>query len=82
MELFFYTTDGCHLCEQAEHLLVNTPLPAPVPVTVVDIAESPELVERYGIRMPVLQRSDSGEELGWPFTADELQAFLTKRPPC
>ncbi|WP_417565535.1 glutaredoxin family protein [Marinobacter sp.] len=76
MELLFYTTAQCHLCELAEALLVNTSMPKPIPVDVVDIAQSEELVERYGTRIPVLRRNDTGVELDWPFTRDELLTFL------
>ena len=31
MELLFYTTAQCHLCELAEALLVSTPMPEPIP---------------------------------------------------
>lgn len=76
MELTFYTTSQCHLCEVAEALLVNTPMPAPIPVDAVDIAQSRQLVERYGTRIPVLRRDDTGAELDWPFTSDQLLNFL------
>lgn len=76
MELLFYTTSQCHLCELAEALLVSTPMPTPIPVDVVDIAHSKELVERFGTRIPVLQRSDTEQELDWPFTRDQLLTFL------
>ncbi|MFN2360826.1 MAG: glutaredoxin family protein [Marinobacter sp.] len=76
MELIFYTTSQCQLCELAEALLVNTPMPAPIPVDAVDIAQSEQLVERYGTRIPVLHRNDTGEELDWPFTRDQLLNFL------
>ncbi|RBW51390.1 glutaredoxin family protein [Marinobacter sp. F3R11] len=76
MDLLFYTTSQCHLCELAEALLVNTPMPAPVPVDVVDIAQSEELVQRYGTRIPVLRRGDTGQELDWPFNQDQLLTFL------
>lgn len=76
MELLFYTTTQCHLCELAEALLVNAPMPAPIPVDVVDIAQSEQLVERYGTRIPVLRRNDTGAELDWPFTRDQLLTFL------
>ena len=51
-------------------------MPAPIPVDVVDIAQSEELVERFGTRIPVLRRSDTGQELDWPFTRDQLLTFL------
>jgi hypothetical protein len=76
MELLFYTTSQCHLCELAEALLANTPMPAPIPVDAVDIAQSEELVARYGTRIPVLRRNDTGAELDWPFTRDQLLTFL------
>lgn len=76
MELIFYTTSQCQLCELAEALLVNTPMPAPIPVDAVDIAQSEQLVERYGTRIPVLRRNDTDEELDWPFTRDQLLNFL------
>ncbi|OEY65025.1 glutaredoxin family protein [Marinobacter sp. X15-166B] len=76
MELIFYTTAQCHLCELAEALLVHTPMPEPVPVEVVDIAQSEALVARYGTRIPVLRRNDTGAELDWPFDAAALHAFL------
>jgi hypothetical protein len=76
MELLFYTTSQCHLCELAEALLVKTPMPEPIPVDVVDIAQSEDLVERYGTRIPVLKRNDTGAELDWPFTRDDLLTFL------
>ena len=76
MELLFYTTAQCHLCELAEALLVSTPMPEPIPVDVVDIAQTEALVERYGTRIPVLRRNDTGAELDWPFTRDQLLTFL------
>ncbi|MBK1888321.1 MULTISPECIES: glutaredoxin family protein [unclassified Marinobacter] len=76
MELLFYTTSQCHLCDLAEALLISTPMPVPIPVDVVDIAQSEELVERYGTRIPVLRRKDTGRELNWPFTREQLLTFL------
>jgi len=76
MELLFYTTSQCHLCDLAEALLISTPMPVPIPVDVVDIAQSEELVERYGTRIPVLRRKDTGRELNWPFNREQLLTFL------
>ncbi|WP_148863245.1 glutaredoxin family protein [Marinobacter fonticola] len=79
MQLLFYTTEHCHLCELAEALLVQAPINTPIPVDVVDIAHSETLVARYGTRIPVLRREDNGQELDWPFTQDELLAFLDRK---
>lgn len=74
--LIFYTTAGCHLCEQAEQLLLYATAAKPLVRQTIDIAEHEDLVLRYGVRIPVLQRTDTGEELGWPFNAAELVSFL------
>jgi len=44
---------------------------------VQDIADDPVLVERYGIRIPVLRRTDDSSELGWPFDFEQLRVFLS-----
>jgi len=31
----------------------------------------------YGARVPVLRREDTRAELGWPFVAAQVRAFLT-----
>ena len=75
--LTFYTTPGCHLCEQAEELL-RTLQESGLPLhwESVDIAVDDALYARYGWSIPVLQRSD-GEELGWPFDSEAARAFVT-----
>ena len=71
-----YGTSACHLCELAESLLLSRAEEGKCPQFVkVDIAESDELFERYGVRIPVLRNPD-GSELNWPFTAQELRLFL------
>ena len=59
-----------HLCEQAEDIVDYVG----VPFEVVDITSDVELVRLYGIRIPVLKRSD-GAELGWPFDAPDVERF-------
>ncbi|MDX1634838.1 MAG: glutaredoxin family protein [Marinobacter sp.] len=76
MELQFFTTSHCQLCDLAENLLIHTPLPEPIPVDAIDIAQSEALVARYGTRIPVLRRTDTGAELDWPFDQAQLLAFL------
>ncbi len=72
MKLILYGTTFCHLCEQAESVLQKSEVNAEH----VDIAEDDDLLERYGTRIPVLRREDSGEELGWPFDESTLRLFL------
>ena len=75
-ELNFYTTSGCHLCEYAAEMLDHLQQHAAVKVNEVDIATDEKLVERYGIRIPVVCRAADGEELGWPFSYEELTKLL------
>lgn len=71
-----YGTSACHLCEQAERIVAAELARAcGVRVSVEDIADSDELVARYGVRIPVL-RDPAGRELDWPFSAVEVRRFL------
>lgn len=45
-------------------------------VEVVEIHDSPEWVERYGVRIPVIRHLATEKELGWPFSLEQLQDFL------
>ncbi|WP_196140445.1 glutaredoxin family protein [Aliikangiella sp. G2MR2-5] len=76
-----FTTAGCHLCEQAEAMfeyLVKNDKDVSSRLTMlpVEIAGDEALVERYGVRIPVLAKSD--QELGWPFELEELKDWLLK----
>jgi len=73
-ELIYYANPGCHLCEQAEDIMRGRLAGWKLKKVVIegDLA----LVYRYGTRIPVLKRSDTGAELGWPFDAGQLETFL------
>lgn len=75
--LILYGTEACHLCEQAEELLVGArhALGGAWTYEKVDISESDALFERYGWLIPVLA-SPEGEELRWPFDPPALAEFL------
>jgi hypothetical protein len=75
-ELFLYGTSACHLCEQAEALLGPLLPSAGLALKPVDISDDEDLLERYGLRIPVAAgQMPNGEwlELGWPF--DQTQAW-------
>jgi hypothetical protein len=84
--LRLYTTAGCHLCEQAEQLLPpvlayfsNTQHKAcglEVEWERVEISDSHELFERYGMHIPVIGVADSDDELAWPFDQAQVFQFL------
>ena len=71
MQIRLYGTQGCHLCEEAKEILQR----AGVDATYIDIVDDDELFARYGMRIPVIMRTD-GTELGWPFDIFALVRFL------
>lgn len=75
--LYLYTTLGCHLCEQCKVILWPALERANLQLQEVEIADDDLLVERYGVRIPVVQLQGASEDLGWPFTENDLQQYLT-----
>jgi glutaredoxin len=76
MRATLYTTSGCHLCEIALEYLNAIG----VTVDAVEIADDTDLMERYGVTIPVVARTD-GTELNWPFDIDALRHFLCNDTP-
>jgi len=76
MHLLFYTTAGCHLCEEAKALLDVLKSQHPVTYEAIDISSSEALVDIYGIRIPVVENPETETELGWPFGYDELLSLI------
>ena len=75
--LVLFTTAGCHLCDDAEAILRYCRSFYPqVQWRTVDIAEDAALVERYGLRIPVISIADSAAELNWPFDPGQLMTFI------
>ena len=80
--LILYTTSGCHLCEEAEALLV--PVLAyiekekgqSIHLRAQEISESEALVDVYGLRIPVIQLEGSTQDLGWPFEQAQAYEFI------
>ncbi|MDP2560352.1 glutaredoxin family protein [Psychrobium sp. 1_MG-2023] len=69
--IILYSTDGCHLCEDAQALLDQVA----VSYQVTDIIDDETLVARYGTTIPVVADSQ-GNELNWPFSLEQLRSFL------
>ena len=84
MQLLLMTTAGCHLCEQALLILQQLGEHRFFTLELVDIAADDHLIEKYGVRIPVVVKKtvekntqqDTGKELGWPFTLEQLDAFF------
>ncbi len=73
-QLILYYTEFCHLCDEAEALVLAAGLSESLEK--IEIDDDPGLLERYEIYIPVLKRSDNQQELFWPFDQQQLAAFL------
>ena len=76
MKIRLYTTLGCHLCEKALSMIPHLKsIGIATTVEAIEIADSDEMIKRYGIRIPVIAREDD-KEIDWPFSISDLERFL------
>jgi len=73
MKLTMYRREGCHLCDRAEEALRGASVPD---CESIWLDWRGPLAERYGTRIPVLRREDTGAELDWPFDPWTVRRFL------
>ncbi|MFB0980946.1 MAG: glutaredoxin family protein [Alteromonadaceae bacterium] len=74
-----YSSEGCHLCEQALVLIGNV-----IPdhqIEVIDIIDNElegeqNLVELYGVHIPVLERLSDNHKLFWPFEQSQVVELI------
>ncbi len=74
-----YSSEGCHLCEQAIDLIGDV-----IPdhqIKVVDIIDeniegTQNLVEIYGLHIPVLERLEDNRKLFWPFEQSQVVELI------
>lgn len=76
--LYLYTTLGCHLCEGAEKIMTECLSMDFFRIEKVEIADSDDMIEKYGTRIPVIRLESSSQDLGWPFDHQQLIDFLTE----
>jgi hypothetical protein len=81
VNIYLYSTVGCHLCEQAKVILWPLLAQYQLRLIEVDIAESDELIEQYGTRIPVVCASMLSRELDWPFTASNVNELFAELAP-
>ena len=70
-----YKTKGCHLCDNAENLLMQAQCVLPMTWQYIDIALDENLVTQYGSKIPVLL-SLTGQQLDWPFSLLDIQKIM------
>jgi hypothetical protein len=75
-QLILYSTLGCHLCELAKEQIEPLLVPLALRLVEIDIADDDILLEKYGVRIPVIQLANSDKELGWPFDTQQAYDFL------
>lgn len=66
-ELLLYHTAGCHLCELALGIVGPLCARSGWRLRLLDIADDDALLERYGVRIPVVRDEARAVEIGWPF---------------
>ncbi|HOY71461.1 MAG TPA: glutaredoxin family protein [Methylotenera sp.] len=76
MQLYLYSTTHCHLCEKAENLLQPVCSKLDLTWQSVEISDDSQLLNLYETKIPVLKRTDTNEELLWPFDAQQIATFL------
>lgn len=76
-ELILFSGKTCCLCSDAEQLVKNNAPTWYAQLNKIDVTSSPEIYHKYAARIPVLKRSDTDRELGWPFDHNQLTEFLS-----
>jgi len=71
-----YTTVACHLCDKAKTIMWPVLERYGLSLEEIDIAESDLLIDRYGIRIPVVACVNAEKDLGWPFTEEQLCRYI------
>jgi hypothetical protein len=74
--IILYSTLGCHLCELAKEQLEPLIGQYELHLEEMDIANDEGLMEKYGVKIPVLQLQFSQNELFWPFDTAGIDNFL------
>ncbi len=73
MKLTLIQRDDCHLCDLAWECLAEADVADFDPLWIDgDLG----LQARYGERIPVLRREDTGAEIDWPFDVQAVRRFV------
>ena len=79
-KIFFYTTFGCHLCEQVEAMIFalndQNSLFQRYEIISFDIVDDEKKLEEYRTTIPALENQVTREKLFWPFSFDDLSIWL------
>ena len=76
IKLRFYTTSGCHLCDQALDVISSSLKRIPYELEMIEIADSDALIEALGTKIPVLENPGISSQLCWPFGVKEVRKLV------
>lgn len=76
--LILLTTEGCHLCDDAKHIVWSAIDTNVVTLEEQDIADDPTLLAKYQWLIPVVTNPQTQRECRWPFGADDVQQLVSE----
>ncbi len=59
--------------------MLNLAYDTPLQIDVIDISRAHHIERKYMERIPVLAKSGVEAELNWPFTTEDVRAYLIHR---
>ncbi len=73
-----YTKLDCSLCDKAYQILLDVTFDMPLEIDIVDITHmhNSHVNTSYATRIPVIAMASKDKELNWPFTAEDIKAYL------
>lgn len=71
-----YGTSGCHLCDEAETMIITAIKSDAVIYIKKDIVEDNNLLQKYALTIPVFKCVTTQQELNWPFTDETIRRFI------
>jgi hypothetical protein len=74
--LNLYSTSHCHLCEEAESLLINISNQQQIQWECIEIADDSNLLDRYALKIPVIKRIDIDTDINWPFGELDIKNLI------
>ena len=78
MQLTLLGTQGCHLCHEAEAILltfIETSTES-YQLQLVDIAYNHQLMDSFATKIPVLLADHIDHHLAWPFNLEAINCFV------
>jgi len=73
----FYTKLNCGLCDKAYLMLMQVALDVPLEIDIIHITHAHNrLSGKYDERIPVIALPGASTELDWPFTIEDIKAYL------